>query len=180
MLNDKAIIAAIKDRDEAIMGQVIQQYTKLLWSITGRIMAGIGSVHDQEECVADVFIHLWEKPYTFDPQRGTLKVWLSIIARTKAIDCCRELVRQQTLPLEETALVDRIDLSEHVIRGETQHRLLTAICDLKEPDREIFIRRYYDQQKPREIARAMGINVKQVENHLYQAKQKLRAVIGGM
>ena len=49
---------------------------------------------------------------------------------------------------------------------------------LEEPDREIIIRRYYRDEKPRAIARALDLPVKQVENRLYRAKAKLRASLG--
>ena len=55
--------------------------------------------------------------------------------------------------------------------------LVRAVETLEEPDREILIRRYYREQKPREIAAALGLPVKQVQNRLYRAKRKLRETI---
>ena len=50
---------------------------------------------------------------------------------------------------------------------------------LTEPDREILLRRYYFGQKPREIAAALGLDKKQVDNRLYQTKRRLRASVTG-
>lgn len=50
---------------------------------------------------------------------------------------------------------------------------------LAEPDREILLRRYYFGQKPREIAAALGLDKKQVDNRLYQTKRRLRASVTG-
>ena len=47
------------------------------------------------------------------------------------------------------------------------------------PDREILLRRYYFGQKPREIAAALGLDKKQVDNRLYQTKRRLRASVTG-
>ena len=36
---------------------------------------------------------------------------------------------------------------------------------------------YYYEQNPREIAKALDLSIKQVENHLYRSRQKLRKAI---
>ena len=45
---------------------------------------------------------------------------------------------------------------------------------LGEPDREVLVRRYYYDQKPKEIAAVLRLPVKQIENRLYRAKRFLR------
>lgn len=127
-MNDERTITAIKNRNEAAINEVITKYSKLLWAVAGAVLNNMGSTQDVEECVADTFIYLWEHPDKYDPQRGKLKTWLSIVARTQAVNRCRE----------------------------------------------ILIRRYYYDQKPKEIALAMDMSVKQVDNRLYQTKLKLR------
>ena len=171
-MNDEKIIIAIRNRSEGAINETIDKYSKLLWSIIGKVLNNIGSVQDIEECVADTFIYLWENPHKFDPSRGKLKSWLSIIARTKAIDRCREIAKTRTISLESTILV-----SDHMIQEETRRVLIAAVNALGEPDREILVRRYYYEQKPKEIALALNLSVKQVNNRLYQTKQKLREAL---
>ena len=48
---------------------------------------------------------------------------------------------------------------------------------LGEPGREILVRRYYFNQKPRQIALALGMTVKQVDNSLYRSKRQLRQTL---
>ena len=62
---------------------MIRKYSKLLWSVSGAVLSHIGSAQDVEECVADAFIYLWEHPDKYNPERGKLKTWLSIIAHSK-------------------------------------------------------------------------------------------------
>lgn len=176
-LNDERMIAEIKDRNEAAINVAITKYSKLLWSVAGAVLHHIGSTQDVEECVADTFIYLWVHPEKYDPQRGKLKTWLSIVARTQAINRCREIAKQSTVSLEGTDLIDQLGISDPLFKAETHHALLAAIKALREPDREILIRRYYYEQKPREIALALDLSVKQVDNRLYQTKQKLRKAL---
>lgn len=176
-LNDETIIRAIRDGDEAAIGQVMDRYSRLLWSVVSAVLHNTASEQDVEECVADVFIHLWENPDSYDPGRGKLKAWLCVVARNRAVDRYRELSRRSDVPLEDTLIADRIGAADRVLTQETRHTLIRAVRALEEPDREILIRRYYREQKPREIAVALDLPVKQVNNRLYRAKRKLRELI---
>ena len=176
-LNDEKIITAIKKRSETTINEIITKYSKLLWSVAEAVLSHVGSVQDVEECVADTFIYLWEHPEKFDHQRGKLKTWLSIVARTQAVNRYREITKRNTLPLEDTDFVDQLDVADAVLEVETRQALIAAVNALCEPDREILIRRYYYDQKPKEIALALDMSVKQIDNRLYQTKRRLREML---
>lgn len=176
-MNDERVITAINNRNEAAINEVITKYAKLLWSVAGAVLNHIGSTQDVEECVADTFIYLWEHPEKYNPRRGKLKTWLSIVARTQAVNRCREITRRNIVPLEDTDFIDQLGLVDTFLEAETRRALIAAVNALGEPDREILIRRYYYEQKPKEIALALDLSVKQVDNRLYQTKLKLRKAL---
>lgn len=169
-MQEKNIIDAIKAGDEQAMQKIICRYSRLLWSIVGAVLSQVGTTEDMEECVADVFIDLWEHPQKYDESRGSLKAWLSVIARNKAIDRYRQKTKIQTIPLEETVL------AQMGVEPEMENRegLQEALAELTEEEREILLRRYVYQQKPKEMAVALGLSVKQIENRLYRIKTKMR------
>ena len=178
-MRDEAIIRAIQRGDEGAIAGVITRYARLMWSVAGSVLRGVGSDQDVEECVADVFVYLWQHPDKFDPRRGSLRSWLAVVARSQAVDRCRALARSAALPLDDGAFSDQAGLWDGMLREETKAALASAIKTLDQPEQEIFLRRYYYDQKPKEIALALGIPGKKVENTLYRAKRKLRAIIAG-
>lgn len=169
-MQEKNIIDAIKAGDEQAMQKIICRYSRLLWSIVGAVLSQVGTTEDMEECVADIFIDLWEHPQKYDESRGSLKAWLSVIARNKAIDRYRQKTKIQTIPLEETVLA-QMGVEPEM---ENKEGLQEALAELTEEEREILLRRYVYQQKPKEMAVALGLSVKQIENRLYRIKAKMR------
>jgi RNA polymerase sigma-70 factor (ECF subfamily) len=67
------------------------------------------------------------------------------------------------------------------MQKEMYKELYAAIDSLTEPNKEIIMRRYFFEEKPARIAKTISLPVKEVENRLYQSKQKLRKelVCGG-
>ena len=149
-MNDERTITAIKNRNEAAINEVITKYSKLLWAVAGAVLNNMGSTQDVEECVADTFIYLWEHPDKYDPQRGKLKTWLSIVARTQAVNRCREISKRNTISLENTDFIDQLGVVDNILEAETRKSLIAAVNALGEPDREILIRRYDDKDGKRQ------------------------------
>lgn len=178
-MTDEKIAAALAARSERAMADVIARYSRRLYTTAAAALDGIGTAQDAEEAAADAFVYLWEHPEKFDPRRGTLKTWLSVVARSRALDRARELMRCRAVSLEEIELADPLGVPETLLAGERRAALTAAVDALGEPDREILLRRYDYGQKPREIAAALGLSTKQVENRLYQTKRRLRASVSG-
>ena len=178
-MNDEKTINAIAAQDEAAISEVISKYSKLLWYVVEPILSRAGSTEDMEECVADTFIYLWEHSEKYDPRRGKLKTWLCLIARSKALDKYHEILKCTNLPLDEVSFINQLGIIDGILQQDRKNALIKALETLKQEERDILIRRYYYEQKPREIASALGISKKQVDNRLYCTKQKLRKVIDG-
>ena len=195
-MSDEKIIQAIKDGDEYVISMVMRKYSKLLWKVTSAILVNASSVQEVEECVADVFIYLWMYPEKYEWEKGKLSSWLCMVARSKAIDRYRSIIKKQEVSIEEQyneflkkgSMLEENDKYDIVfqtygkiieplaklVEKEEKELLLSCIETLEDVEKEILVRRYYYEQKPKEIAIALDMPKKQVENCLYQTKQKLK------
>ena len=157
-MTDEKTAAALAARSERAVADVIARYSRHLYTVAAAALRGVGTEQDAEEAAADAFVYLWEHPEKFDPRRGSLKTWLSIVARSRALDRSREILRCRAVSLEEIELADPLGVPEALLAGERRAALNAAVDALAEPDREILLRRYYFGQKPREIAAALGLD----------------------
>ena len=163
---------------ERELEKIINKYSRLLWSVSSRILSGIGDEQDVEECIADVFIDLWQEPDKFDPGRGSLKSWLCLKCRSKSIDRFRKLASHTSDELDENLLSDIYEPGEEVIRRTDLMNIRKAIMELDEPAREIMTRRFIMEQKPSEISKIMELPIRKVENTIYRTKEKIRIELG--
>ncbi len=176
-MNDERIISAIRHRNEAAINEVIRKYSKLLWSVSDSVLSKIGSTQDIEECVADTFIYLWEHPNKYDPVRGKLKTWLSIIARTQAINRYREITKRDTVSLADIEFMDQLGIVDNILKEEVRHNLIAAVSSWGEPVGKFLLRLFYYKKRRRKFLLGGDMSEKQVDNRLYQTKLKLREAL---
>lgn len=176
-MDDKYILNLIYAEDSQAMELLMDKYSRLLWTIAGAVLKNAATTEDIEECVSDVFLHIWFHPEEFDSNRGSLKGYLVLLTRSKAIDRLRRSKRVSVVSFDEDILLKTEDVLENLIKKEDKTQILESIEALEEPNREILIRRFFFEQKPSEIARALSLPVRQVENRIYRTKQQLRQIL---
>lgn len=64
-----------------------------------------------------------------------------------------------------------------MLTKESREKILEALDHLKEPDKEIIIRRYFFNERPKVISEKMSLPSKKIENKLYQGKLKLKTIL---
>ena len=178
-MTEKQMIRRLLAGDERALDAAIEAYSRLLWSVARTVLYNVGSAEDIEECVADAFIQLWNNRASLTESRGGIKSWLCTVAKSKAIDCYRKIVRKDEVSIDEQLVAFGAGIFDQTLDAVLQRELLAAVHALGEPDREILLRRYYYRQKPKDIATALDMTAKQVENRLFRAKQQLRKRLEG-
>jgi len=175
-LTDKEISKKIRKGDMSVFDYLMDNYNKLLWLVIGNILETVGTAEDIEDCISDVYLKLMENPKSYDHKLGSIKSFLVRTGKNTAIDRYRQLAKSNVIELSEEIFMQSQDddVLASVINTEDKAALLDAISLLKEPGKEILIRRYFFDEKPREIAQKMQLSVKDVDNKLYQSKLNIR------
>ena len=170
-LTDKAAIKAIRRGDETALALIIGRYAAYIGTVVFNIIGESMTSEDIEETTADVFITLWRNAEK--PQDGKLKAWLGAVARNVAKNKLRGL--SGTLPLEEDSISGFSDSPEHLLTEHEERQMLRrAIKDMKQPDREIFVRHYYGIQTVSKISESMNMTESAIKLRLMRGRDKLR------
>ncbi len=173
----KVLIDGIKNRDEKALEYIMDMYIDNVYFLCRSILK-IYEKEDIEECVQDVFVSLWKEIYKYDEQRGSLKSFILVKARTMALNKRSKLSKiGNIVPIDNFDFQHSELIEEEVVSKEQRKELLEAIGSLKKEDKEIFIRRYFYNQRIQDIADSINLSVSAVENRLWRGREKLKGIL---
>lgn len=89
--NEEMLMRRVTSKDHTALAELYDQFGSAVYGITHYILQNQVLA---EEATQDTFMKVWKQPSQWDPKRGSLKTWLLVIARYKAIDRLRKEKRQ--------------------------------------------------------------------------------------
>ena len=133
-----------------------------------------------EDVVQDVFMHLWRKPEGFNPARGSLSSYLTMMARSRALDrwrtrSAREAALERSKAEHAVDAHTSEDAADPVIRRDTRRRVLHALDALPGEQREAVLLAFGKGLTAREISTAAGVPLGTVKSRVRLGLQKARA-----
>ena len=90
--NDRNLIEGLLQQSQRAQQQLLSNYGSYVFAQVARL---IPSQADAEEVYQDVFVRVFSHISMFDPQRSSLKTWISRIAYNESIS----FLRQRSLPV---------------------------------------------------------------------------------
>src|SRR6266498_5266285 len=92
LFDDETLVRLLVQQDVRALEALYQRYSRPVFSLALKIL---GDREIVEEVVQEVFLRLWTRAASFDPQRGKLLSWLLTITHHRAVD---ELRRRRSQP----------------------------------------------------------------------------------
>ena len=179
-MDDRHITDLYWNRDEEALSLTEEALGGFLLSICRRIL---GSEEDARECVNDCLLEAWNSIPPHRPE--SLPNFLGRIARRRAIDRLR---RRNSLKrgggefvtafeeLEDT--LASADTPESLFEKEQLAEVVrTFVRSLKQPDRDLFIRRYWYLDTVADLAARWDMTAGQVTMRLARNRKKLAAYL---
>ncbi len=88
---DKALSAGLLERNPHALEALVRRYAPEMRYFIQLILEGVGKSQDAEECANDLFVATWQEFDSFDPERSSLRTWLTMRAKHIALDRRRQL-----------------------------------------------------------------------------------------
>ena len=84
--SDLLLIERVVRRDHGALDLLYDRYADAVYGLSLRVLKDRG---EAQQVLTDVFFELWEKSEKFHPDRGSLRNYLMLLARSRAIDSLR-------------------------------------------------------------------------------------------
>jgi len=155
-------------------------FDRLAPSVFGGALRVLGNGSAAQDVVQDVFVELWSHPDRYDPAAGSLRTYLTVLARHRAVDLLRSELRRvarQERHYRLTPADPAGSASDEVLAAETASAVRAAVQLLPDGQRQVVELAYFEGMTCREVASAMGIPEGTAKSRLRLAMAKLEAVL---
>ncbi|MGO8947932.1 MAG: sigma-70 family RNA polymerase sigma factor, partial [Ktedonobacterales bacterium] len=105
---EQSLYLGILNRDQAALEELIRRSSRELSYFIRSVLENSGTAQDVEECTSDLFVTVWLDIGSYDPDRGSLRTWITMRAKFIALDRRRQIQRRQAIlmsSLENAELV---------------------------------------------------------------------------
>lgn len=180
-MDDVKIIALIQKGDTWGLDELIQKYRRLACSIAMSVL-GANSQEDVVECVNSAFYDVWRSMPEYDGQRTSLKGWVALLTRRRAIDRLRKNLRVSQASIgdfPEDILGAEDFCDQHLLREELIDVFNQFVQGLPEPDRSIFVRRFFSLESIPDIAQRYNLTRGAVDSRLSRMRKSLKQNLEG-
>jgi RNA polymerase sigma-70 factor, ECF subfamily len=179
-LADGDLIAQAAGGEERAIATLYDRYGGVLYAVAYRI---VGQRADAEEVVIEAFAQAWREAPRFESERGSVAGWLTMIARSRALDTVRARSRRDRLTA--SAAADRMGVSpamgewradpaRAVDHAERRTKVREALELLSPPQRQAIELAYFEGLSQSEIAERLQEPLGTVKTRVRLAMQKLR------
>jgi RNA polymerase sigma factor (sigma-70 family) len=189
-LDSKKIAMAKQTRTKSLL-QAVQvgdrrAYTKLYEQTFSQVYAVARSLlpssDDAKEVVCDVYLYVWQHADRYDESRGSIKTWLTIIARNRAIDLRRHqfaecLDAAEQKQVSECLYGETCDPHAIVAQLQTQQVLRRAMKSLTPLRRQLIGLAFFGELSHQEISEAMQRTLGTVKSHGRRALNTQNTII---
>jgi len=179
-------IGRCREGDMEAFSNVVERYERPVYAYIYRFLGGSRLAASTEDAVQEVFLKVYRKMHTFDPDRGArFSTWLFAVARNHCISLLRKRTvendRDDAWGGELEAFPDRGLANPRESAGERElgDRVATAVGALPERIRSAFILRHYEGLSYDEIGTVMRCSPGTVKSRVNRAKEKLMQELEG-
>lgn len=176
----ESLIARIAARDA---GAFAAFYDRTAAFVFGLLVHILNDRPAAEEVAQEVYLQLWRSPETFDARRSSGLTWITMVARSRALDRLRsdasDKGAMQELPVRHHH-EDPRSPEEDAILSEHRSRVRAALGSLPPEQRSIIELAFFQGLSHGEISQRTGTPMGTVETRIRDAIHELERTLGAL
>ena len=186
---DEALMARFQGGDRAAFALLVRRHQTPLYNFALRHLANAGAA---EEVVQDAFMRVVQNASDFR-RTSRFTAWLYTIARNLCIDILRKKAQRKHRSLDEPSSPDEAQnqgptlgertgdgapsVERSVLSLEMRSRLVLAISELSDEQREVFLLREISNLPFKDIAKVVDAPENTVKSRMRYALERLQAAL---
>jgi RNA polymerase sigma-70 factor (ECF subfamily) len=147
----------------------------------------LGNLADAEEVASEVFLELWERRDRFDAARATIRTYLLLLARSRAIDRWRASAGERSRTVASNDSIneqcmrpsDTMSPPQQLVQAEMEQLAVCELSQLEKPQRLALELAFFDGLTHAQIADRLALPLGTVKSHIRRGLANLRAALGG-
>ena len=171
---DVGIVVAIARGDRAALGALYDLHAPIVMGLARRMLRDQAAA---EDLVHDVFLEVWQRAAEFDAARGSVRAWLVVRARSRALDrlgrAARDAKAMDRIGLE----VDGVAATPGAQAAVDGARMRNLVADLPAELRAVLDLAYFEGLSATESAERLGVPTGTVKSRLARALDQLRRAV---
>ncbi len=171
------LAARLAAGDDRALAEVFDEFGPAVHATALQILGDPASAQD---VVQDVFVDLWCRPQRFDETLGSLRTWLTLCARHRALDVVRSELRRAGREERHARLLPAprpTSPGEEVADADTASTVREALRRLPADQRRVVELAYFGGLSYRDVAQRMGIPEGTAKSRVRLALAKLEALL---
>lgn len=174
---DAQLFDALRQGDAGALDQLFRRYYVGLCRTAVRLVKDTAAA---EDIVQELFAGLWTRRANLPADTLAIEPYLRRAVRNRSLNYLRDRKR---IPVDDGELPDLASedsspAEAHESNEDLRSRIDAAIDRLPERCRLVFVMSKVEQMQQREIAEALDISIKTVENQMTRAYKFLRQYLG--
>jgi RNA polymerase sigma-70 factor, ECF subfamily len=174
---DALLVRRLAAGDDHALAEI---FDSLAPTVYGAALSVLGNGTAAQDVVQDVFVELWSRPGRYDPAAGTLRTYLTVLARHRAVDMVRSEHRRVGRQERHLRLIPRRRLPsacDEVTAAEAADAVRDAVRMLPGDQRRVVELAFFEGLTYREVARVVGIPEGTAKSRLRLALMKLKTML---
>jgi RNA polymerase sigma-70 factor (ECF subfamily) len=175
--DDRALVERVRVGDSASLGALYDRHAPVLLATAIRML---GAEREAQDLLHDVFLEAWEHAREYDAERGSVRTWLLVRLRSRALDRLQRVERTRARSLEELGGDAEPRVSPFVFGSESVDGIAVrqALSRVDADVREALELTYFRGLSAREIGARLGVPVGTVKSRLARGLVVLERLLG--
>lgn len=170
-LDDVEILAEAARGEVQALATLYDRYATLLVTLARRML---GDPVAAEDLVQDVFMEVWRRAAAYDPSRGSVRTWIVVRLRSRALDRLRSAPVRREVATDVAQSQRPAVESEDPLLAPDRRAVVHALAELPDEQRVVLELAYFQGLTMSEIAEAIGAPIGTVKSRTAAALAKLR------